>query len=89
LHEFYPYRLDLARRLQQLALDLGGIAEEPQLSWKYSWLVKFFGWGVGRRAQIMMPKLRAAAKISWDKAMLRLEERLAAAGDSKHQPRHA
>jgi len=75
LHEFYPYRLDLAEKLKALAGELGGRAEDPRLSWKYDWIVKLFGWQTGRRAQIAMPKLRASVKIAWDKAMFEVESR--------------
>jgi glycosyltransferase involved in cell wall biosynthesis len=74
-HEFYPYRLDIARELKEIATELGGQLEEPRLSWKYNWIVKLFGWSVGRRAQIMMPRLKASLIIAWDKAMLQLEYR--------------
>jgi len=74
LHEFYPYRMDIARQLKDLAKQLGGKGEDPRLSWKYNWLVQLFGWGVGRRAQILLPKMRGSVKIAWDKAMMRFEK---------------
>jgi glycosyltransferase involved in cell wall biosynthesis len=73
LHEFYPYRLDLADQLKRLCAELGGRPDDPHLSWKYDWIVRLFGWKAGRRAQIAMPKLRASARIAWDRAMFGLE----------------
>ena len=75
LYEFYPFRTDLAARLMETAVQLGGRAEEPRLSWKYDWLVRCFGWNVGRQAQLMLPKLRGSVVIAWDRAMLEWESR--------------
>jgi glycosyltransferase involved in cell wall biosynthesis len=75
LPEFYPYRPDIVRELEQIAFELGAKLEEPRLSWKYNWIVKYFGWNLGRKAQIQAPKLKASLKIAWDKAMFHLEDR--------------
>lgn len=75
LPEFHPYRPDLVRELEQIARGLGGELEKPRLSWKYNWIVKCFGWRLGRRAQLLMPKLRISLVIAWDKAMYLLENR--------------
>ena len=75
LHEFYPYRIDLAQQLKDLGHSLGDSVQDPQLSWKYNWLVTLCGWGAGRRAQLMLPKLKGSAIIAWDKAMLQWESR--------------
>lgn len=74
LHEFYPYRLDIAQQLKEIATQLGGKGEDPRLSWKYNWLVQLFGWGVGRKAQLMLPKLKGSLVIAWDKAMMQFEK---------------
>ncbi len=73
LHEFYPYRLDLGHQLKGISADLGGEAEDPILSWKYNWLVRLFGWGVGRRAQLTLPRIKGSMIIAWDKSMQQLE----------------
>jgi glycosyltransferase involved in cell wall biosynthesis len=73
LPEFYPHRPDLVLELEQIATELGGQLEEPRLSWKYNWIVKYFGWGLGRRAQILMQRLKRSLVIAWDKAMFLLE----------------
>jgi glycosyltransferase involved in cell wall biosynthesis len=76
LHEFYPYRLDLADQLKAMIVQLGGEPEEPRLSWKYDWILKLFGWGPARRAQLLGPRLRKSVTIAWDEAMFRWENRL-------------
>jgi glycosyltransferase involved in cell wall biosynthesis len=76
LSEFYPYRLDIVEELKQIISELGGQFEEPRLSWKYNWIVKHFGWSLGRQAQLLMPKLRRSLVIGWDKAMSQLENRM-------------
>jgi glycosyltransferase involved in cell wall biosynthesis len=73
LHEFYPYRLDLADQLKSLCVELGGPTDDPRLSWKYNWLIGLFGWKAARRVQITLPMLRGTAKIAWDKAMFAWE----------------
>jgi glycosyltransferase involved in cell wall biosynthesis len=75
LHEFYPARLDLAEELQRMTAELGGHVAEPRLSWKYDWIVRLFGWGPGRQAQRMMPRLKASSLITWDRAISHLESR--------------
>jgi glycosyltransferase involved in cell wall biosynthesis len=75
LPEFYPYRLDIARELKEIAAQLGGQLEAPRLSWKYNWIAKLFGLGVGMQAQRSLPKLKWSLIIAWDKAMLQLESR--------------
>lgn len=69
LVEFYPYRPDLALELKQITSELGGQFEEPRLSWKYDWIVRLFGWGAGRRAQLLIPRLKWSLIIAWDRIM--------------------
>lgn len=78
LCEFYPYRLDIVRELEQITSELGGHLKEPSLSWKYHWIVKCFGWDLGRQAQLEMPKLKASLIIAWDKAMFQFENQMRA-----------
>lgn len=75
LPEFYPFRLDLARQLKTIAAGLGEDIQDPQLSWKYNWIVKAFGWGAGRRVQLTLPRLKASAHFAWDEVMLKFENR--------------
>jgi glycosyltransferase involved in cell wall biosynthesis len=74
LAEFYPFRPDIVEELKRMTTELGGQFVEPQLSWKYNWLLKLGGWKTARRAQIL-PRLRASSIIAWDRAMFQLENR--------------
>ncbi|MFZ0825997.1 MAG: glycosyltransferase family 2 protein [Verrucomicrobiia bacterium] len=69
---FYPERLDLVERIQQLAVSLGGKLEIPQLSWKYAWIEKLFGWPAAKRTQQYYNDCKSSAIRSWDKALFRL-----------------
>lgn len=88
LHEFYPYRLDIAQQLKDIAAQLGGKAEDPRLSWKYNWLVQLFGWNVGRKAQLMLPKIKGSMIIGWDKAMQQLESKATTRHQEAAQAKH-
>jgi len=83
LHEFYPDRPDIVEALRELTTELGGRFEEPRLSWKYNWLVRYFGWDFARRAQIMAPRLKWSALIAWDHAMGKLESRRHASSNAQ------
>jgi hypothetical protein len=75
-HEFYPFRPDLIEQLAQISAELGAEFHEPRLSWKYDWIVQLFGWGLGRRVQLLAPRVRTSAGLAWDRAMFQLESRL-------------
>ncbi len=70
---FHPARLDLAERVQQLAGELGGQLTRPALRRKYAWIEHVFGWGTARRAEYLLPNLKAGLLRSWDKALFGLE----------------
>jgi glycosyltransferase involved in cell wall biosynthesis len=72
---FYPERMDLVEQAQQMAKDLGGRLEMPQLSWKYSWIRALFGWPLAKRAQIILPRLKWSLIRRWDKTLFRIENR--------------
>lgn len=72
---FYPDRLDLFKRMQQLATELGGRLEIPPLPWKYAWIQKTLGRDVAKRARTFLPKLRWSVIRSWDKALFQLQKR--------------
>lgn len=78
LPEFYPYRLDLINELNQITLELGGQCREPRLSRKYQWILKLFGWRLAKRAQLLLPRLKASLIIASDRAMFQLENRIGA-----------
>jgi glycosyltransferase involved in cell wall biosynthesis len=73
LPEFYPYRIDLVEELKRMASELGESVEVPPLPWKYNWIARMFGTGAGRRAQMLLPRIKEAGMIAWDRAMFRLE----------------
>jgi glycosyltransferase involved in cell wall biosynthesis len=68
---FYPGRPDLVEQVKELARSLGGELKEPTLSWKYAWIKALFGWGLAKRAQVMLPATRWSVQRSWDKAIYR------------------
>ena len=74
-HNFYPDRPDIVAELQSLAAELGGHLEVPRLRWKYAWMEPIFGLDAAKRAQMVLPQMKASVIRSWDKAMYRLENR--------------
>ena len=75
LGHFYPERPDIVSELQALAAELQGHLEMPRLRWKYAWMEPIFGFDAAKRAQMVLPQLKASVLRSWDKAMYRLETR--------------
>lgn len=72
---FFPERADLVEELQNLAGQLQGHLAEPRLRWKYAWMKPIFGWKAAKRAQMMLPQIRASIARNWDKTMYELENR--------------
>jgi glycosyltransferase involved in cell wall biosynthesis len=70
---FYPDWPDIVRQAQQLAADLGGSLAIPQLSWKYAWIQKLFGWRTAKLTQLYYNKLKSSLIRRWDKALYQLE----------------
>jgi glycosyltransferase involved in cell wall biosynthesis len=64
---FYPERLDIVKRAQEMARDLGGQLELPRFSWKYSWIEALFGRRLARRAQVSLGRVKLSLVRSWDK----------------------
>lgn len=64
---FYPEHADLVARARQLAGELGGSLQEPELGWKYRWIRTVFGWPAAKRAQAVLPSLRAWRDRNWDR----------------------
>jgi glycosyltransferase involved in cell wall biosynthesis len=79
---FYPNRLDLVEQARALAASLGGELATPTLPWKYNWIQKLFGWRLGKRAWIALPRLRESFARRWDKLLFCLENRRDAAEQS-------
>jgi glycosyltransferase involved in cell wall biosynthesis len=73
LDNFYPERPDIVGQLERLAADVGGRLEIPKLSWKYSWIQRFFGWTAAKQARLAMRGFREGLAKSWDRAMFRLQ----------------
>jgi glycosyltransferase involved in cell wall biosynthesis len=73
LLNFYPERPDLTAELEKLAATMGRRLEVPRLRWKYAWIKPLFGWGLAKRAQLMLPMLKASFERSWDRTMYNLE----------------
>jgi glycosyltransferase involved in cell wall biosynthesis len=72
---FYPERPDIVAELQDLAAQLQGRLDVPRLRWKYAWMRPIFGFETAKRAQTLLPQLKASLIGRWDKAMYRLEAR--------------
>lgn len=85
---FYPERADLVAAVQELAAQLHGRLEVPRLGRKYAWIKPIFGHRPAKRAQIMLPQLKASCIRQWDKVMYRLETR-EASGTRNEQPGEA
>lgn len=78
LEQFYPERPDIVAELQALAAQLQGHLEPPRLRWKFAWMAPIFGFRTAKRAQMVLPQMKASMLRRWDKAMYRLENSEAA-----------
>jgi len=75
LINFYPERMDLVKRTEELAKVLGGELHLPALPWKYSWLRMLFGWPVAKGARSLFPSTKWALVRSFDKALYQIQGR--------------
>jgi glycosyltransferase involved in cell wall biosynthesis len=73
LMDFYPWRLDIARKAEHLATDLGGRLEIPHFSWKYEWIRRALGWGAAKMVQEYIQRIKLSVRRRWDKALFLLE----------------
>jgi hypothetical protein len=78
-HIFYPDRPDIIAELSELAAQLQGRLEVPDLRWKYAWMKPIFGWKAAKWAQSVIPQLKAQCFRHYDKAMFNVQESRAAA----------
>jgi glycosyltransferase involved in cell wall biosynthesis len=78
LIHFYPERPDIVQALERLAISLGAGLRKPRLRWKYAWIRPLFGWSAAKRAQLLVPELKASLTRSFDRAMYGLEQSRAA-----------
>ena len=68
------HRLDIVRRADQLAAELGGrLTLPPPLPRKYAWMERSFGWPLTRRAQIALPRCKSSIIQAWETALSCLE----------------
>ena len=75
VYQFYPNRLDIVESAHRLARSLGGELRDPELSWKYDWIRKHFGWSAVKQAQLGYNVAKLSVTGFWDQAMFRLQER--------------
>jgi glycosyltransferase involved in cell wall biosynthesis len=73
LEYFYPERPDIVRELEKLAAQCGGSLTVPHLRWKYAWMTPIFGFEFAKRAQMVLPRLKAALVSNWDKLNSRFD----------------
>lgn len=66
---FYPDEKELLERADELAKELGGTLTVPKLSAKYAFVAKVFGWNVGKKLVLTVPKLKKRTASSYDKLM--------------------
>ncbi len=83
---FYPERPDIVRQMEQLASTLGGKLAPPQLSWKYAWIQKIFGWTAAKQTQLCYNHYKSAALRAWDNLPFHLEKRSVTGGEMVHKP---
>jgi glycosyltransferase involved in cell wall biosynthesis len=76
LPDFFFEGSEWVEKAQKLAKTLGGQLNPPQLSWKYSWLQRGFGWTTARRTQLKYNRIKTGVRRCWDKAMFYLERRM-------------
>jgi glycosyltransferase involved in cell wall biosynthesis len=71
---FYPEQPDLLAEVERLAATLGRPLPRIQLSWKYEWIRRLFGWRIAKQAWLRLPVLKWSFVALWDKALFRLDE---------------
>jgi hypothetical protein len=64
---FYPERLDIFAKAQEMARELGFELETPRLSWKYAWIQAVFGWPTAKRVQTAYNRWKVRAIRSTDR----------------------
>jgi hypothetical protein len=67
---FYPQRPDIVTRAQESAKELGGRLETPKLRRKYVWIGALLGRRLGRRAEVLLPRVRSWFTRSLDWVLL-------------------
>jgi glycosyltransferase involved in cell wall biosynthesis len=72
---FYPERPDIVAKIESMAAELNGHMEVPRLRWKFACLKPLLGFEKAKRAQWVLPQLKASLIRRWDKTMYELESR--------------
>jgi polysaccharide transporter, PST family len=70
---FYPERPEILRQVSELAEELGASAGVPDLSWKYSWIKRGFGWNSTKLVQRVLRRFRWRCEKWMDYALFRWE----------------
>jgi glycosyltransferase involved in cell wall biosynthesis len=69
---FYPERSEIIKEANELAAGLGESLGKPELSWKYSWLQKTFGWSVAKVMQRVLRRSHWMLERRLDRILLTL-----------------
>ena len=69
---YHPGRPDLVEQSERLAATLGGRLGPPQLSWKYAWIRRLFGWTAAKQTQLFYNRHKFSVLKAWDKLLFRL-----------------
>jgi glycosyltransferase involved in cell wall biosynthesis len=69
---FYPENKEAFRKMNALALDLGGVLTSPKFGRRTMLLQKILGPKKGKELIIILRRLRMAAAVRWDELMYKL-----------------
>lgn len=70
---FYPESPEIVQQAEELAVELGEELGTPDLSWKYSWIERAFGWNTTIIVQTSLRKLKWRSVKKLEELMFRLE----------------
>jgi PST family polysaccharide transporter len=73
---FYPEKTHIVQQADRLAAELGEPLGAPDLSWKYSWIEKVFGWVVTKPIQQTARRLRWRFARRLDHLLFMIETRM-------------
>jgi len=71
---FYPECPDIVARANNLARDLGGELQMPELNTKWDWLRRVFGWKAAKTISFAMQGTCVLPSKSWDYVLSKLEQ---------------
>lgn len=69
---FYPSCPEIVKEMMLLAQSLGGQLKSPDLSWKYAWIQKAFGWRAAATIQMEYNQRKTMVLRTCDKAVFHL-----------------